>query len=178
MQTRVNRGVNDLSSWNEVEVALEICREGAKIPEYSRPGDAGMDVCAAEDVEVKPGETVIIPTGLKLAIPMGYEVQVRPRSGLSLNTPLRISNSPGTVDSGYRDELGIILTNMSEPGSGARVYTLDQKGNSNGTYMIRKGDRVAQLVLQAVPRMKFTVVESVSGIGQDRGGGFGSTGIG
>lgn len=167
-----------MSSWNEVEVALEICREGAKIPEYSRPGDAGMDVCAAEDVTIGPGETVIVPTGLKLAIPDGYEIQIRPRSGISLKTPLRISNSPGTIDSGYRDELGVILTNISMPGSDAQIHTLNEKGSGNGTYIIRKGDRIAQLVLQAVPRMRFSVVGSVNEIGQNRGGGFGSTGVG
>jgi len=96
-----------------VEVFVEICREGAVIPKYAKPWDAGMDICAAEDVIIRPGETVIVPTGLKMAIPEGYEIQVRPRSGISLNTPLRITNSPGTIDSGYRDEIGIIITNTS-----------------------------------------------------------------
>jgi len=164
---------------NEIEVYVEICREGAILPEYARPGDAGMDVYAAEDVVIKPGETVIIPTGLKLAIPEGYEIQVRPRSGVSLNTPLRITNSPGTIDSGYRNELGIIMTNTSEAAECKQdeVYTIDSKGNKKGVYSIKKGDRVAQIVLQRVPRMKLTVVDSVGSIGIDRGGGFGSTGV-
>ncbi len=98
----------------EIEVYIEICREDAVLPSYAKPGDAGMDVCAAVDRSIKPGETVIIPTGLKLAIPEGYEIQVRPRSGISYKTPLRLSNSPGTIDSGYRDELGILITNTSE----------------------------------------------------------------
>src|SRR5690242_5171457 len=97
-----------------VKVFIEICRDGAVLPFYANPGDAGMDVCAAEETLIGPGETIIIPTGLKLAIPDGYEIQVRPRSGISFKTPLRISNSPGTIDSGYRDELGIIMTNTSE----------------------------------------------------------------
>jgi dUTP pyrophosphatase len=97
-----------------VEVFAEICREGAVLPSYARPGDAGMDVCAAEDTVIMPGQTVVIPTGLKLAVPEGYEIQVRPRSGISLNTPLRLSNSPGTIDSGYRNELGIIMTNCPD----------------------------------------------------------------
>lgn len=164
---------------NEIEVYVEICREGAILPEYARPGDAGMDVYAAEDVVINPGETVVIPTGLKLAIPEGYEIQVRPRSGVSLNTPLRITNSPGTIDSGYRNELGIIMTNTSEAAGYKQddVYTIDSKGNKKGVYNIKKGDRVAQIVLQRVPRMKFTVVDSVGSIGTDRGGGFGSTGV-
>ena len=78
----------------EIEVLVEIVREGAALPSYANPWDAGMDVCAACDTLIRPGETVIVPTGLKLAIPEGYEIQVRPRSGISLNTPLRISNSP------------------------------------------------------------------------------------
>lgn len=164
-----------------VEVFVEICREGAILPKYANPGDAGMDVYAAEDITVKPGETIVVPTGLKLAIPEGYELQIRPRSGLSLKTPLRIPNSPGTIDSGYRDELGILVNNNSETDceqNAEMLFTLDEKGNKKGTYIIRKGDRIAQMVLQVVPRMELTAVDSVNGIGTDRGGGFGSTGIG
>ena len=162
-----------------VEVFVEVCREGAILPRYSNPGDAGMDVFAAEDIVVRPGETAIVPTGLKLAIPEGYEIQIRPRSSISLNTPLRISNSPGTIDSGYRDELGIVITNTSYICCYNReeMYSLDSKGNIYGSYKIRKGDRIAQIVLQVVPKIKFTKVNSVEGIGMDRGGGFGSTGV-
>jgi dUTP pyrophosphatase len=164
---------------NNIEIFIELCRPDAKLPSYANPGDAGMDIYAAEEVVVKPGETVVIPTGLKLAIPDGYEIQVRPRSGISLKTPLRISNSPGTIDSGYRDELGIIMTNTSCTCSICveEILTMDSKGSRKGTYQIRKGDRVAQIVLQAVPRMKFAVVDSVKEIGEDRGGGFGSSGV-
>lgn len=163
----------------EVEVFIEVCRENAIIPSYAKHGDAGMDVCAAEDAVLAPGETLIVPTGLKFAIPEGYEIQVRPRSGISVRTPLRISNSPGTIDSGYRDELGIIITNTSEIccGSTEDYLTLESKGNQHGTYKIISGDRVAQIVLQLVPRMNFKQVDSVKEIGTDRGGGFGSTGI-
>lgn len=163
-----------------VEVFVEVCREGAVLPKYANPGDAGMDVYAAENISVMPGETVIVPTGLKLAIPDGYEIQVRPRSGLSFKTPLRIPNSPGTIDSGYRDELGIIVNNSStacaEQASNS-PFTLDDKGNKKGAYIIRKGDRIAQIVLQVVPKMTLTKVVSVKSIGTDRGGGFGSTGV-
>jgi len=176
---KINWGGDAMSVHSEVEIFVEVCREGAVLPKYARPGDAGMDVCAAEEVIIRPGETVIIPTGLKLAIPEGYEIQVRPRSGISYRTPLRLSNSPGTIDSGYRDELGIIMTNTSPVCccDEERTFSIDSKGNEEGTYIIRKGDRVAQIVLQKVPRMRFTVVESVSDIGNDRGGGFGSTGV-
>lgn len=163
----------------EVEIPIEVCRGGAVIPKYQNLWDAGMDVYSAEEVRIGAGETVIVPTGLKFAIPEGYEIQVRPRSGISLKTPLRVSNSPGTIDSGYRDELGIILTNTSDLCSCStdECFTLNTKGNKMGTYQISRGDRIAQLVLQEVPRMKFRIVQSVAGIGEDRGGGFGSTGI-
>ena len=163
-----------------VEIYVEVCREDATLPRYANPGDAGMDVYAAEEVIIAPGETVVIPTGLKLAIPEGYEIQVRPRSGLSLKTPLRIPNSPGTIDSGYRDELGIIMNNNSDFSSWDKEqepYSLEQKGNKSGAYIIRKGDRIAQIVLQVVPKMLLTRVETVKDIGTNRGGGFGSTGM-
>ncbi|NTV88774.1 MAG: dUTP diphosphatase [Clostridiales bacterium] len=161
----------------DVEVFIEICREGVALPFYAKPGDAGMDVCAAEDVLLRPGETAIVPTGLKMAIPEGYEIQIRPRSGISFKTPLRLSNSPGTIDAGYRDELGIILTNTSVNGDCHEALTIDDKGNQKGSYLIRKGDRIAQMVLQEIPRMKLVTVKSIEGIGNDRGGGFGSTGV-
>lgn len=162
-----------------VEVFVEICREDAVLPRYSNPGDAGMDLYAAEDVLIRPGETVVIPTGLKFAIPEGYEVQIRPRSGISLKTPLRISNSPGTIDSGYRGELGIIMTNTSSICcyNEDEVTSIDSKGNKIGAYKVVKGDRIAQMVLQVVPKIKFCQVDSVEGIGTNRGGGFGSTGV-
>ncbi len=163
-----------------VEIFIELCREDAVLPKYANPGDAGMDVYAAESAIIAPGETVIVPTGLKLAIPEGYEIQVRPRSGISFKTPLRVPNSPGTIDSGYRDELGIIISNSSDmdvPDNGETPFTLDEKENLKGTYVIKKGDRIAQIVLQVVPKMEFTIVDSVREIGSNRGGGFGSTGI-
>lgn len=171
-----------------IDVYVEIIRDGVTLPAYSNPYDAGMDVCAASDVVISQGQTVLIPTGLKFAIPEGYEIQVRPRSGISFKTPLRISNSPGTIDAGYRGELGIIMTNTSYVGgalsdagnedmSPIKYHTLESKGNQKGSYRIRKGERIAQLVLAEVPRMNLIKVDSVSEIGTDRGGGFGSTGI-
>ena len=161
-----------------IEVFIEICREGATLPTYAHNTDAGMDVCAAEEVMIGPGDTIVVPTGLKFAIPEGYEIQVRPRSGISSRTPMRISNSPGTIDSGYRDELGIIMTNTSEICNYCydEFVHIDSHGNRKGCYLIQKGDRIAQLVLQEVPRIKWVVVNEVSQVGGDRGGGFGSTG--
>lgn len=144
-----------------VEVFVEICREGVQIPSYAREGDAGMDVRAAETVVIAPSKTVLIPTGLKVAIPDGFEIQVRPRSGLSLKTPLRVANTPGTIDAGYRDEVCIIMQNTSP----------------DTALTVEKGERVAQFVLQRVPAIQFKQVESVKDIGNNRGGGFGSTGV-
>ena len=158
----------------EVEVLVEVCREGIELPEYSNFGDAGMDIRAAVDIEILPGETVVIPTGLKVAIPLGYEIQVRPRSGISLKTPLRLLNSPGTIDSGYRDEVGVIMHNSSKEGN--EVYSISEKGNKEGIYSIKKGDRIAQFVLNEVPVIKWKAVETVKSEGINRGGGFGSSG--
>lgn len=144
-----------------VAVQLELCHPDARMPEYARPGDAGMDIYAVEDRVIAPNATVIVKTGLKVAIPEGYEIQIRPRSGLSLKTALRLPNSPGTIDAGYRDEIGIIMHNTS----------LDQE------YAVKKGDRVAQMVLQRVPRIEWELVNDVTKIGNNRGGGFGSSGL-
>lgn len=163
----------------EIEILVEICRDDVVLPSYAKEGDAGMDVCAAEDIIIEPGQTVVIPTGLKVAIPIGYEIQVRDRSGISLKTPLRVANAPGTVDSGYRNEVGVIMSNTSDvtDALALELIPLDSKGNKKGSYQIKKGDRVAQIVLNEVPKMKLTVVDSVKDIGEDRGGGFGHTGV-
>jgi len=144
-----------------VNIFIELCRDGVIVPQYARLNDSGMDVRSAEDVVLKPLETKIIHTGLKVAIPEGFEIQIRPRSGLSLQSPLRIANSPGTIDSGYRDEIGLIMQNIS--------------GKEH--YLISNGDRIAQLILQEVPRINFIITNDISVIGNDRGGGFGSSGI-
>ena len=165
---------------DEVPVKVTLCRADARLPAYARHGDAGMDITAAEEVVIAPGETRLVPTGIKVAIPQGYELQVRPRSGISLNTPLRIPNSPGTIDSGFRDEIQILMTNeslASSPDDVADALRITSKGNRKGSYIISKGDRIAQLVLQKVPAVRWEMVDSVENIGVDRSGGFGSTGV-
>jgi dUTP pyrophosphatase len=158
-----------------IDVYVEVCREDVKLPEYKNKWDSGVDVRAAENAYILPGETMVIPTGLKMAIPAGYEIQVRPRSGISLKTPLRVSNSPGTIDASYRDEIGIIITNTSTTKE-YMVYDLETKGNMQGAYDIKKGDRIAQLVLQEVPRINFIITDDVKKFGDNRSGGFGSSG--
>jgi dUTP pyrophosphatase len=130
------------------------------LPEYATEGSAGMDIRAAvsEPVIVKKGEVVIVPTNLSVEIPQGYEIQVRPRSGLAANHGIGILNSPGTIDSDYRGELKIILINF---------------GKENFT--IQKGERIAQLIISRVFRADFNEEYSLND--SERGtGGFGHTG--
>ncbi len=167
-----------MSEYHE-ELIIELCRPNAILPKYANDGDAGMDLYSCADVIVHPGESVLVPVGLKMAIPYGYEVQIRPRSGISLKTPLRVPNSPGTIDCGYRNEVNVIIYNAStrEEASDENPFTLNDKGNKNGTYIIHEGDRVAQMVFTRVSYADLKVVDSVANIGEDRGGGFGHSGI-
>ncbi len=132
--------------------------EGLALPDYATAGAAGMDVLAAEDVTLAPGERHAVATGLALAIPPGYEIQVRPRSGLALKHGVTVPNTPGTIDSDYRGELKVIMINLgSEP------------------FAVVRGDRVAQLVLAPVVRAGWVEVDSLDET-QRGTGGFGSTG--
>ncbi len=132
--------------------------EGLPLPSYATPGAAGMDVVAAEDVELLPGQRHAVATGFKVAIPHGFEIQVRPRSGLAFKHGISVPNTPGTIDSDYRGELKVLLINHgSEP------------------FAIRRGERIAQLVPAAVTLAIFDEVDGLSDT--ERGhGGFGSTG--
>ena len=161
-------------------IPLEYCHEDAKMPAYAHLTDSGMEIYAREDITIAPGETKLIPTGLKVAIPSGYELQVRPKSGRCLKTKLRIANTPGTIDAGYRDEIGIIVDNIepfikfAQMGEGGILYNVE----FGSSYTIGKGEKFAQLVLCEVPKAVFYQVEHVSDIANDgRNGGFGSTGV-
>ena len=162
-----------------INVYVEKCREDIELPEYQKLYSSGMDVRSAVDVKIDLQQTVVIPTGLKMAIPKGYEIQVRPRSGLSLNTPLRIANSPGTIDCCFLDEIGIIVTNTATlyEDEDDVIYDLTWKDNSMGAYQIYKGDRIAQLVLCEIPQMNLVEVDSIAELSYDRKGGFGSSGV-
>lgn len=131
------------------------------IPRYMTPSSSGMDLHAALDEEVilKPGERRYIPTGIAISIPQGYEAQIRPRSGLALQNGVTILNSPGTIDSDYRGEIGVVLINLGER-----------------PFHVRRGDRIAQMVIQKVVRADIEAVDSLDET--DRGnGGFGHTGL-
>lgn len=166
-----------------IEIPVELM-EDAKIPSYARLGDAGLDIYSTEDIEIGPGETKLIHTGLKVAIPRGYELQVRPKSGISLKTKLRVANTPGTIDSGYRDEVCVIIENL-EPKIADINYDFDERGRTvinsivhGKSYTIDKGQKIAQLVLNEIVVANFNKVNSIAEVeGEDRGGGFGSTGL-
>jgi dUTP pyrophosphatase len=144
------------------EIAVKLKRlphgEGLDLPAYATDGAAGMDVLAAEDLTLAPGARHAVATGLAVAIPPGYEIQVRPRSGLALKHGISVPNTPGTIDSDYRGELKVIMINLSA-----------------APFAIHRGDRIAQLVLAPVTRAGWQEVEELDET--ERGaGGFGSTG--
>ena len=154
---------------------IETLDENVQIPFYAHKDDAGMDIRSNEDVVLKPGETKVIKTGFKLSIPVGYEVQIRPRSGLSYNTPLIIPNSPGTIDSGYKDEIGVIMRNTSREGK--NTYLISEKGCKDGIYEIKKGDRIAQMILSKIDRIEFELTTDIEDEDNNRGGGLGHSGV-
>lgn len=148
----------------QLKVKVPICRlphgEGLPLPKYMSPGAAGLDLYAAltEEITLPPGGRALVPTGIAVAVPPGWEAQIRPRSGLAWQHGLTVLNSPGTVDSDYRGEIKVILVNL-----GTAPYT------------IRRGDRIAQLVLNAVGQVEWEEVEELPA--SLRGaGGFGHTG--
>lgn len=166
-----------------IQIPVELCHEDAKMPQYANISDSGMDVYAIDDYTILPGETKLVPTGIKLALPPGYEIQVRPKSGRALKTKLRVANTPGTVDAGYRDEICVIIENI-EPSIKDITYHFDDNGKiildsilHGSDFTIGKGEKFCQLVLSEVPKAALYRVESVSEIGENRGGGFGSTGL-
>ncbi|MFC6238251.1 dUTP diphosphatase [Longivirga aurantiaca] len=142
-----------------VDVLLQRLDPGVPAPAYAHPGDAGVDLVTTLDAEVAPGERVLLPTGIAIALPDGYAAFVHPRSGLAVKYGVSLVNAPGTVDAGYRGEIKVSLVNLDprEP------------------VVLHRGDRIAQLVVQRVEHAVFHEVERLPG--SDRGeGGFGSSG--
>jgi dUTP pyrophosphatase len=142
----------------KLSVQVMRLRPEAVIPEFQTQGAAGCDLHSVRQVNIQPGTTEVIPTGLALAVPAGYELQVRPRSGLAAKHSLSVLNSPGTVDSDYRGEVKIIIHN-----------------HGMISHLVNVGDRIAQAVFNKLPTVEFVEVEELAET--DRGsGGFGSTG--
>jgi len=142
-----------------VEVLLQRLDDDLPLPSYARPDDAGADLVTTVDVSLEPGERALVPTGVAIALPRGYAAFVHPRSGLAARCGLSIVNTPGTIDAGYRGEIKVLLVNL----------------DPRQPVHLRRGDRVAQLVVQAVEHAAFRVVDDLPP--SERGaGGYGSTG--
>lgn len=144
---------------NKLEVTIQKLSEEAVMPKYAHDGDAGVDLYSAAERTLKPGERALIPTGLKMAIPRGYEGQVRPKSGLALKHGLTVLNTPGTVDAPYRGEVGVIVINHDPAAA----------------YEIKKGEKIAQMVFNKVEYAEFKEAAELAATSRGEGG-FGSTG--
>jgi len=148
---------------SEITVAVQRLPHAADLPlpAYATPDSAGLDLLAAIDapIELAPGERRLVPTGLKIALPGGYEAQVRPRSGLALKHGITLLNSPGTIDADYRGEVGVILVNLGQ-----------------ATFTITRGERIAQMVVAPVSRLVWREQREDLSATQRGEGGFGSTG--
>jgi len=143
-----------------LKIRVTRLRKDIPLPQYSHQGDAGVDLLnAGEGIYLKPQERALVPTGIKVAIPSGYELQIRPRSGLAINKGLTILNTPGTIDSGYRGEIKVIIFNT----------------NPGETIEIKKGERIAQAVLKKVEHIEWEEWERLDETRRNEGG-FGSTG--
>jgi dUTP pyrophosphatase len=143
-----------------INVQIKRLNSDVSLPQYKHHGDAGMDLCnASEDITIEPSGRTLIPTGLKVGIPLGFELQIRPRSGLSLKKGLTVLNTPGTIDAGYRGEIGVIIFNT----------------NPNSSVIIKKGERIAQAVLNKVEQINWQECEELDETSRNEGG-FGSTG--
>ena len=141
-----------------IKVKFKKIHEEALIPKYAKQGDAGMDLHAIADYEIPASESLMVKTGIAMELPLGYEAQVRPRSGLAYKNKVTVLNSPGTIDSGYRNELGIILIN-----------------HGKDSFKINKGERIAQMV---IAKHETPIIEEVDELSESERGldGFGSTG--
>lgn len=144
----------------KIDVDIQTLTETAHVPHYAHETDACADIYSDEEVVIEPGQTAMISTGIALAIPVGYVAHIYPRSSIGAKTMLRLSNSVGVIDSGYRDEIKVLYTN-----TGSESYTIHQ------------GDRIAQMSVDHAPKTVFKRVDDVKSIEGDRLGGFGSTGV-
>lgn len=143
-----------------MEIEIKLLDPGMTVPEYAHAGDAGCDLRSAEDVIMNPGQRVVVPTGLSVALPEGYAGFVQPRSGLAAKHGIGVVNGPGLIDCGYRGEIKVILINF----------------DPDLMFEIKRGDKIAQFVVQKVENVVFKQVDELSDTKRGAGG-FGSTGI-
>jgi len=144
----------------QLEILISKVNPDAVIPTYAKAGDAGADLYSVQDLVIQPGHRVLVKTGIAIALPTGYVGLVHPRSGLALKNGVSVVNTPGTIDAGYRGEIGVVLINH----------------DLNESFGVKKGDRIAQLVIQKVENAKFISVDNLPE-SERAGGGYGSTGI-
>lgn len=144
----------------KLKISIQKTRNDAKMPSYAHKGDAGVDLYSAEDMALKPMERKLVPTGIKIAVPNGYEAQVRPKSGIAINNGITVLNTPGTIDSGYRGEVMVITINLG-----------------NEVFKIEKGKKIAQMVFKKIEEVEFKEVNNLDETARNEGG-FGSTGLG
>lgn len=156
METQNNNG----SDQEVVPVLIYRMDKSHPLPSYAHPGDAGLDLSAAEEHTLHPGERKLVGTGVAIALPAGYVGLVHPRSGLAAKHGITVLNAPGTIDAGYRGEIGVILLNT----------------DPHNAFTLKRGDRIAQLLIQAVARAELIEVSTLPDSVRS-GGGFGSTGI-
>ena len=142
------------------EILIKRLTKNINLPKYETEGSSGMDLAAdiTSTINIKPGESSIIPTGISVSIPVNYEIQIRPRSGLAAKSQISVLNTPGTIDADYRGEIKVILINLG-----------------NKTFKVEKGSRIAQMVLCPIEKAKIKEVEDLDKTNRGSGG-FGSTG--
>lgn len=159
MQYRMKANPKVHKMVKKLQIKIKMAENCADLaPAKAHPDDAAFDLRSRMEMELPPGRSVLVPTGLFLELPPGYEAQVRPRSGLALKHNLMLTNSPGTIDAGYRGEVGVIMFNAgSEP------------------FPVKRGDRIAQMVIAKLPEVELTLADELSETGRGAGG-FGSTG--
>jgi dUTP pyrophosphatase len=143
-----------------IEILITRSDPSLSLPAYAKLGDAGADLCSSEDLVIAPGERALVSTGLSIALPDGFAAFVHPRSGLAIKSGIGIVNAPGTIDSGYRGEIKVIVINHDR----------------TDDFVIKRGDRIAQLVIQRVENAQFVEVEILPESARGAGG-FGSTGV-
>ncbi len=143
-----------------MRIEIQLLDPDIEIPSYAKPGDAGLDLRSRVDLKLEPGMRALVPTGLAIAIPEGYVGLVHPRSGLAIKNGISMVNTPGTIDSGYRGEIAVILINHDR----------------EETFEIKRGDRIAQLVIQQVEIAELVAVQELP-TSQRGAGGFGSSGV-